>query len=302
MIATPAVVGPWARDKLDALGRYLDFYTKALKNQRWQTLYVDAYAGGGRATVRTPARAPAEGQLRLLEPDQADADEAELINGSPRVALSIPNPFAEYVLIEPDLKRLAELSALKAEFTPDRLIEVRAETAREGLSWLLNQPKSKRTHRGVVFLDPFGADLDWATIQALGESGYLEVLVNFSLHMGVQRMLPNSGAVPSDWADRLDRYFDTPAWRAEVYVQSSDDLFGSSGITKRTDYHLRLLELYRARLKQAFGHVSAPKLIRNTRCAPLYYLLWAGPHALGLKGADYILRMGDAVPKISRSP
>ena len=54
-------VGPWARDKLDALARYLEFYTKVLKNQRWRTLYLDAYAGGGRAVVRTGDRPPASG-------------------------------------------------------------------------------------------------------------------------------------------------------------------------------------------------------------------------------------------------
>jgi protein gp37 len=56
LIPALPVVGPWARDKLDALQRYLDFYTKVLKNQRWRTIYLDAYAGGGRAVVRTGTR------------------------------------------------------------------------------------------------------------------------------------------------------------------------------------------------------------------------------------------------------
>jgi hypothetical protein len=64
-------------------------------------------------------------------------------------------------------------------------------------------------------------------------------------------------------------------------------------IEKRHDYQNRLLELYRERLKEAFGFVSQPKLIRNTRSAPLYYLLWAGPNRLGLKGANYVLGMGE---------
>jgi hypothetical protein len=41
-------VGPWAREKLDALGAYLDFYTKVLKNQgHWvkSTTFVDAWYG-----------------------------------------------------------------------------------------------------------------------------------------------------------------------------------------------------------------------------------------------------------------
>ncbi len=50
-MAGVAVVGPWAKEKLDALGRYLDFYSKVLKNQSWRTIYVDAFAGGYGATI-----------------------------------------------------------------------------------------------------------------------------------------------------------------------------------------------------------------------------------------------------------
>jgi hypothetical protein len=52
-------VGPWAKDKLDALGRYLTFYTTVLKNQdHWLrgTIFVDAFAGPGLSRVRTKGR------------------------------------------------------------------------------------------------------------------------------------------------------------------------------------------------------------------------------------------------------
>jgi hypothetical protein len=32
--------------------------------------------------------------------------------------------------------------------------------------------------------------------------------------------------------------------------------------------------------------LSTARLIRNTRASPLYYLIWAGPNATGLKGAE----------------
>lgn len=97
-----AVVGPWAREKLDALARYLDFYTKVLKNQPWRTIYVDAFAGGGRAQIRKDA-APASEVIPLFELEaEADADQTELIDGSPRIALNVANPFSRYVFIEND--------------------------------------------------------------------------------------------------------------------------------------------------------------------------------------------------------
>jgi len=150
---------------------------------------------------------------------------------------------------------------------------------------------SRRTHRGIAFLDPFGAQLEWSTIQALANTRFFEVVINVALNMAIQRMLPNSGEFQAGWRESLDAYFGTPNWHNEVYGQQ-DGLFGNI-IEKRRGYIERLLQLYRGRLKEAFGFVSQPKLIRNTRGAPLYYLLWAGPNAKGLQGANYILAMGE---------
>ena len=287
-MAELAEVGPWAKEKLDALARYLDFYTKVLKNQSWRTIYLDAYAGG-RAVVRAEER-PAASNASLFA--DIDAEARELIDGSPRVAIWIANPFDRYVFADPDSGRVAELNVLKAEFADTRTINVLQTTAAEGIGWVVAQGISRRSHRGVAFLDPFGANLDWASIQKLADTGLFEVVVNFALSMAIQRTLPNSGEVPQGWAATLDSYFGSRVWFDEVY-QRRDGLFKTGGFEKRTDYSGRLLELYRGKLKAAFGHVSTARLIRNTRGAPLYYLLWAGPNRKGLEGADYILTMGE---------
>lgn len=293
-------VGPWAKEKLDALARYLDFYTKVLKNQPWRTIYLDAYAGGGRAVVRAEERAACSGPDLFGQERPIDTDTRELIDGSPRVALGIANAFDRYILVDPDPDRIAELGRLKVEFDSTRVINVLQATAAEGIAWVTAQAISRRTHRGIAFLDPFGAKLDWASIQKLADTGLFEVVVNFALSMAIQRMLPNSGEVPQNWAATLDSYFGSRAWFEEVYQRREGGLFATNGFEKRPDYSGRLLELYRTRLRSAFGHVSTPRLIRNTRGAPLYYLLWAGPNKKGLEGADYILTMGERLNRRQR--
>lgn len=293
-------VGPWAKEKLAALSRYLDFYTKVLKKTPWwRKVYFDAYAGGGRAVIRrTATSGPGDpNQVALLE-DFApiDPEERELIDGSPRVALSIPNSFDRYVFVDPDPARAAELRALKAE--SGKSVDVLELTASAGVDWLLSQRISKKTHRGVAFLDPFGANLDWDSVQKLAATGLFEVFVNFALDMAIVRMLTNSAELPPTWIDRLDRYFGGRQWFDEVY-HKPEGLFGLGGLEKRLDYRERLLELYRSKLRDAFGYVSTPRLIRNTRGAPLYYLLWAGPNKKGLEGADHILKMGELLPKVT---
>jgi three-Cys-motif partner protein len=293
-------VGPWAKEKLDALARYLDFYTKVLKNQPWRTLYLDAYAGGGRAVIRAEECPAPSGPGLFGEELPIELEAHELIDGSPRVALGVANPFDRYVFVEPNPDRVAELEALRAEYMGRRTIDIRQTTAAEGIAWVAGQRIERRSHRGVAFLDPFGAKLDWASIQALADTGLFEVVVNFALSMAIQRLLPNSGELPDGWAATLDSYFGSRAWFDEVYQRRQGGLFAATGYEKRTDYGERLLELYRARLRAAFGHVSAPRLIRNTRGVPLYYLLWAGPNKKGLEGADYILTMGERLSRQRR--
>lgn len=49
-----SVVGPWAKDKLDRLAKYLHAYTVIMKDRRWCQgyHYIDAFAGPGEHEVR----------------------------------------------------------------------------------------------------------------------------------------------------------------------------------------------------------------------------------------------------------
>ncbi len=294
-----STVGPWARDKLESLGQYLDFFTKVLKNQRhWckGTIYVDAFAGPGRSRIRTKSNAPMGGLLVDLcaETDlEADLEAAEFIAGSPRRALEIANPFDEYVFIERDPARIAELESLKGEFGDQHQIDIRRGDASFEIEKLLQGNLGRAGYKAVVFLDPFGMQLPWATIERLAATRNVEVMINFALGMAIQRLLVLTGDIPQEWRSALDIYFGSPDWYAQVYDQV-DDLLGRRAV-KFADAGLRLLTWYRGRLKAVFGHVSPARLIRNTKGGHLYYLVWAGTHLKGLEGARYILNRGDTV-------
>ena len=51
----------------------------------------------------------------------------------------------------------------------------------------------RRSVRGVAFLDPYGPHLEWRTLEALAETGTMEVVVNFPLAMAINRLMPRSG-------------------------------------------------------------------------------------------------------------
>jgi len=51
---TDGTVGPWAREKLDCLGKYLRAYTTILQKRSWckAFIYIDVFAGSGGAPIR----------------------------------------------------------------------------------------------------------------------------------------------------------------------------------------------------------------------------------------------------------
>lgn len=148
--------------------------------------------------------------------------------------------------------------------------------------------------RGVAFLDPYGANLEWKTLQALARTGTMEAIINFPVAMAINRLITKSGIVPETWRDQLNTCFGTEAWHDLAYSKSKN-LFGDEVMTKREGVANLLLELYMDRLHAIFPFVASPRLIRNTKGSPLYYLIWAGPNELGLTGASHILSQGEIV-------
>src|SRR5215211_9280749 len=276
-------VGPWAAEKLESLERGLDYWTTYLKNKPfWQKVYVDAFAGPGLSEVRrrpkddTPV-APGMDDLFAGADPPGDSDPVEegvrYLRGSPRVALDLKNPFDRYVFIEKDASRLADLEALREEYRGRRIIEIVPGDANAVLLAMLRSGFSKRTHRAYIFLDPFGIQVPWSTIEALAATEAIEVMLNFPMGMAIRRMMPRSGDVPEGWSISLDAFFGSPDWRRHAYDEVTD-LAGRRTV-KFADSETRLLEWYRQRLRFAFGHVSRAQLIRNTRGGRLYYMIWA---------------------------
>ncbi len=294
-----AEVGPWAAEKLDALERYLDYYTKVLKNKGLKTIYLDAFAGGGRARVRQKI---IDYSSALFDPDDypelAAPEVKAFVEGSPRRSLQVANPFDAYIFIDADPARAKMLNGLKSEY-PNRKITVREGDAAAEIDWVLSFKDRLRGRRGLAFLDPFGAHLAWRSVSSLASTGVFEVLINFPLDMCINRLLKRDADIPSTWREQLDAFF-PPGWWDQAYDHSAQvSLFAPTHeappmIIKRRDARERLLAFYVQHLEAAFGYASKPRLIKNTRDHPLYYLIWAGPHRAGLRGADYILRMGEA--------
>lgn len=288
-------VGPWVKEKLQCLDKYLSAYTKILRKQKFKGyFYIDAFAGPGMLKVRQkrPNSSLQQSLFEVSEYGKEDTDEAKYINGSPNVALKLEYPFTDYIFIDIDKQRLNRLRKLEAVYYDEQLprrIHIRNQDCNKYLGTLLKNTRWNQW-RGVVFLDPFGMQVPWSTIAKIGKTRAIEVFINFPVGMAIQRLLKNSGEFTQEERHKLDQYFGTNEWYDLLY-DSTQDLFGekTQKIQRAGD---RLVSWYRGRLKEVFGFVSTAREIQNTRGRPLYYLIFAGPNKTGAKIANDVLKQG----------
>ncbi len=240
-------VGPWARQKLDGLEAYLNAYTTALKKQRFELVFIDAFAGAGRSIIRD-AWDEADDEDVLLLDDEFVAAEAQFIEGSPRRALGLQQPFDKHFFFDEDAGRADAdagraqlLRDLKTEY-PERKIDVRVGDANR-LIQDIAPTLDRRMIRGVAFLDPYGPHLEWRTIEALGRTGKFEVIINFPLGMAINRLITRNGDIPERWRNGLNACFGSTEWERLVY-REQPDLFGETTKEKVDDAAKRLLEYY----------------------------------------------------------
>nr|MBK7068728.1 three-Cys-motif partner protein TcmP [Deltaproteobacteria bacterium] len=276
--------GPWTETKLTILRKYLRAYTTALKNQSFTTGYIDAFAGTG---YRSQA---ANDGPQLALPDLAGDQEEALLKGYVVYALETQPRFDRYVFIEQDAERCAALDALKAQH-PDLAADIKvcSGEANEEIRSLC--AKNWRDRRAVLFLDPYGMQVEWQTIEAIARTKAIDLWLLFPLGIGVNRLLTRSGEIPEAWRHRLDVMFGTTDWINAFYrVEARPTLFDPEAtllIKERVDV---IASYFVERLKTVFPVVAPnPRILRNSSGNPMYLFCFAASHPRALGIASDIL-------------
>ena len=284
--------GQWTSRKLDVLARYLRSYTTALKDKPYperpfRKAFVDAFAGSGYRDARRAAGRAHESQS-LLFPDLADDEPQGLLDGSARLALKTQPPFDRYIFIERSRDRCAQLERLKLEFPSlARRIDIRQGDANEKIQQLCDG--DWRSHRAVLFLDPYGLQVDWATVEAVAKTEAIDLWLLFPLGIGVNRLLTQSGDIPKDWRQRLNRLLGTEDWYDEFYNVESTPTLSLFGADQEHVVKARMEDIgryFNDRLGEIFAGVARePGVLRNSRNNPLYLLCFAVGNERGKKVA-----------------
>lgn len=259
--------GRWTEERLDALESYLRAYTKALKKQPFTLVYIDAFAGPGWATRRPTGPRNA--------PEALEVDDTSYREGSPRRALKVGG-FDRYIFVDKNRRATQALAALREEFPAlAAQIEIIEGDANVEIPKLCRSLDWTQT-RGVVYFDPFGLQLAWATLEAVAGTK-LDVWLLFPIGTA-NRLISRTGEIDPTWASALDRLLGVSTWREAMYQEAGEQL-GSNGTAddvRRRAAWRRLLEFVTARLSDVFpGRVADPVVQLNSRKAPLFAVFFA---------------------------
>lgn len=281
--------GDWTERKLYALEQYLRAYAKALSKAQFNRVYIDAFAGTGYREQKVAAPEP---DIFAEEVKELSAPEPQrFLDGSAKIALKITPPFHRFIFIEYVEAKVRELEKLKSEFPAQAAaIEVRAGDANKTIQDICAKWDKSRT-RGVLFLDPFGMQVEWATIEAIAATGCIDTWILFPF--AANRLMTRSPKdIPKAWRARLDTLFGTKDWEQRFYKERVLlDIF--SGDTTVVEKNLTLKGLgayYRERLQNVFPIVAPnPRVLRTEGNRPLFQLFFAASNPG--KGGQIALRI-----------
>jgi three-Cys-motif partner protein len=285
----------WTQDKLERVRKYLVAYSTIMSKRRYPYAYIDGFAGTGYHELKR-----AEGDHgATLFPEEDQPEVEAFLDGSARIALQVEPRFNRYIFIEKSRKKAAELEKLKGEF-PDKAGDIVIKT-KEANAYLQDLCKrSWKDRRAVLFIDPFGMQLTWETVAAVGRTKAIDTWILFPVS-AVNRLLKGNGNIPTGWRKRLDSMFGEPDWFNEFFRKQRTGLFPGDSDEHEKAADLKLIGKYfNRRLSSAFAAVAPnPYTLRNTRGAPLFLLCFAAanPYAAktAIKIAQDILRR-DPVP------
>jgi three-Cys-motif partner protein len=287
--------GHWTSTKLEVLRKYLEAYVIALKDQPspsrpFKKAYIDAFAGTGYRTHRAD---DAKSSANLVLPDLAETAPQSLLDGSARLALKVEPHFDSYIFIDRDKDRVEQLENLKTEF-PHLSDRIRPEQGDANTKIRELCGKDWRERRAVLFLDPYGMQVEWDTIEAIAKTRAIDLWLLFPLGIGVNRLLTRSGDIPETWRHRLDLLLGRTDWYDEFYaVENQPTLFGGDAQRVVKASMSTIGRYFTKRLESVFpGVAEKPAVLTNSANCPLYLFCFASANK---NGAPTALRIANSL-------
>ena len=256
-------IGYWSELKLEIIEKYGAAYTKAFKKSpTLKKCYIDAFSGAGMHVSK-------ETGLQ--------------VEGSPARALKISPPFDVFHFIDLNEKKTDYLQKLCGDH---KNANVYTGDCNEILSkHLLPTIHYKKFNRALCLLDPYGLHLDWEIIRMAGQTGAIDMFLNFPvMDMNMNAIWKDAHKEAGEGTERMNRFWGDSTWQNAAYTESKQgNLFG--GVTLEKQNNEAIVGAFKNRLIKSAGfkYVAEPLPMKNSRNAVVYYLFFASQNSTGDK-------------------
>jgi len=284
--------GYWTEKKLNAFIKYVKAYLAIMKKQsQWKLIYFDGFAGSGERRTKKEEDSLFS-MFNLFE--QMDEEEENVYQGAAErvVRLIEPDVFDFYYFIEKYRTNLEKLENRLKSFpeTGNKRLEFRDGDCNKWLQELAKAMKENPKYASLVFIDPFGMQVDWNSIQQLKDTRS-DVWILIPTGVIVNRLLDRKGELK--FVKKLESFFGLKEeeirkiFYQERKIQSLFDGTEQTIITKISDPINRIADIYIENMSKVWKHVTKPALrLDNTRGLPIFHFVFASNNANAHKIAN----------------
>jgi three-Cys-motif partner protein len=193
-------------------------------------------------------------------------------------------------------KRPESLDKLKAMLHAKALDSGRKLAFKEGDAnkWIVELANAAKTQNlaSLVFLDPFGMQIDWSSIEALRNTRS-DIWILVPTGVIVNRLLERNGELKH--INKLVSFFGMTEEeiRTAFYdTKVEQTLFGELTIVSKVSQPIdKIARLYAQRLGGVWKHVTTePLRLTNTNGTPIFHLVFASNNSNALKIAKDIIK------------
>ncbi len=248
----------WAVTKHKKIEYYGRMFASSMK-KKWECrVYIDLFAGAGKARIKRSKK---------------------IIPASPLLALNIDDPFDKYVFCDKDPENIDALKQRVQSYFPERDCTFIVGDSNECVEDVLKAiPHFSKGYKGLTFcfVDPYkAADVRFQTIKKIADQIYVDFLILIPSYMDINR---NCGNYLKSSNVCLDKYLGTDVWRRDWKELHS----------KKKDFGLFITEEFCLQMKNLgyiYESLSDLELIRmeTRQNLPLYHLAFFSKSELGLK-------------------
>ena len=288
--------GSWTEEKLDALEKYVNAYLTIMNVQKnkygWKLIYFDGFAGSG-SRNEDGTQTVSDLMLDLFNDEYIDEEELNTYKGAAERVLGIKqNGFDWYCFVDKNKASSQQLEERLAPFKNEKNLVFRTSDANEQVSLLAKSLHKNKALASLVLLDPFGMQVDWASIEELKDTR-TDLWILIPTGVIVNRLLDRKCELTH--IEKLTSFFGKDEEFLKEYFYKKrkvDTLFGETEIIEKVKKPIeKIAELYIDQLKTIFKYVTEkPLVLYNTRNTPIFHFACASNNQTAITIASQIIK------------